>query len=99
MAAVEVEVEEAVMTAVEVAQWVAEVAVEGVPLVVAPVVDVAGATSVSGRRTSLRFTIPGSGRKRTGWSPGLRLSPMTRPNTLFVRVPNLMQVRVLTVSL
>lgn len=98
MAAVEVEVEEAVMTAVEVAQW-AEVAVEEVPLVVAPVVDVAGATSVSGRRTSLRFTIPGSGRKRTGWSPGLRLSPMTRPNTLFVRFPNLMQVRVLTVSL
>ena len=98
MAAVEVEVEEAVMTAVEVAQW-AEVAVEEVPLVVAPVVDVAGATSVFGRRTSLRFTIPGSGRKRTGWSPGLRLSPMTRPNTLFVRFPNLMQVRVLTVSL
>lgn len=98
MAAVEVEVEEAVMTAVEVAQW-AEVAVEEVPLVVAPVVDVAGATSVSGRRTSLRFTIPGSGRKRTGWSPGLRLSPTTRPNTLFVRFPNLMQVRVLTVSL
>lgn len=97
MAAVEVEVEEAVMTAV-VAQW-AEVAVEEVPLVVAPVVDVAGATSVSGRRTSLRFTIPGSGRKRTGWSPGLRLSPTTRPNTLFVRFPNLMQVRVLTVSL
>ena len=98
MAAVEVEVEEAVMTAVEVAQW-AEVAVEEVPLVVAPVVDVAGATSVSGRRTSLRFTIPGSGRKRTGWSPGLRLSPTTRPNTLFVRFPNLMQVHVLTVSL
>lgn len=62
------------------------VAVEVVP----PVVDVAGVTLVSGRRTSERFTLPSSRRKRTRWSPGSRPSKTTLPSSLFVCPFNLM---------
>lgn len=81
----EVAVLEAATAVVEVVQW-GEVEVEEVP----PVVDVAGATSVSGRRTSERFTLLSSRRKRTGWSPGSRPSKTTLPSSLFVRPSDLL---------
>jgi len=73
-----------------------EVAVVEAPSVVAPV-DVAGVTSVSGRKTFEQFTILGSRRKGTGWLPGSTLSPTTRPNTLFVCLSNPTQIHILTV--
>ena len=78
---------EVATTVVEAPQW-AEVAEEA-PVVVA-LVDVAGATPVSGRRTSEQFTILGSRSRRTRSSPGSRLSPTTLPNSPFVRFSNLL---------
>ena len=84
-----------VKVAVEVDRWV-EVAVVEAPFVGGPV-DVAGATSVSGRRAFGRFTILGSKKKGTGWSPGSRLPPTTTPSFLFVRFSNLTQIHILII--
>ena len=82
--------------AVEVGRWV-EVAVVEDPHVVA-LVDVVGATLVSGKRAFERLMILGSRRKGTGWSPGSTLPKTTHPNSLFVRFSNPTHFRVLTTS-
>ena len=68
------------MVAVGVVQR-AEVAVEGAFCVV----DVAGVTSASGRRTSKQFAILSSSRKKTMRSTGSRPALTIRQNFPFVR--------------
>jgi hypothetical protein len=75
----------------------ATIAVEVVSLVVA-LVDVAGIDSVSGRRASQQFTLLSSRRKRTEWSRGSRLSETTHLNSLSVRLFDLIQTPIFTVS-
>lgn len=76
---------------------VLEVAKAAVEVEVPPVADVAGATSVSGRRTFQQSTLSNSRRKGTEWSPSSRPRKTTRLSSLFVRVFNSVKTLVFTV--